>query len=170
MCRIPWKLIRTRSSSFFILHSPTSTGLNIEADSKTRIFFAREDLSDSRHPSGQHQTTYSETSTNEYRVKQMCRLRITGDFAREDLSDLHHISISIKLLILIEEYRIWFQTAGPRSRLQPHNETVKAGYIAIYERLLELALLITISIEKNSHFFSNLIVLPVYEKLVSTYR
>lgn len=96
--------------------------------------------------------------------------RITGDFAREDLSDLHHLSINIKLLILIEEYRIWFQTAGPRSRLQPHNETVKAGYIAIYERLLELALLITISIEKNSHFFSNLIVLPVYEKLVSSYR
>lgn len=31
-------------------------------------------------------------------------------------------------------------------------------------------LLITISIEKNSHFFSNLIVLPVYEKLVSSYR
>lgn len=96
--------------------------------------------------------------------------RITGDFAREDLSDLHHLSINIKLLILIEEYRIWFQTAGPRSRLQPHNETVKAGYIAIYERLLELVLLITISIEKNSHFFSNLIVLPVYEKLVSSYR
>lgn len=96
--------------------------------------------------------------------------RITGDFAREDLSDLHHLSINIKLLILIEEYRIWFQTAGPRSRLQPHNETVKAEYIAIYERLLELALLITISIEKNSHFFSNLIVLPVYEKLVSSYR
>lgn len=56
------------------------------------------------------------------------------------------------------------------SRRGPHNETVKAGYLAIYERLLELALLITISIENNSHFFSNLIVLPVYEKLVSTYR
>ena len=96
--------------------------------------------------------------------------RTAGDFATEDLSDLQHFSINIKLLSLIEEHRIWFQTAGPRSRLQPHNETVKAGYIAIYERLLELVLLITISIEKNSHFFSNLIVLLVYEKLVSTYR
>lgn len=95
--------------------------------------------------------------------------RITRDFSTEDLSDLH-LSINIKLLILIEEYRVWFQTAGPRSRHQPHNETVKAGYIAIYERVLELALLNTISIEKNSHFFSNLIVLPVYEKLVSTNR
>lgn len=39
--------------------------------------------------------------------------RRTRDLAREDVSDLNHLSISIKLFILIKEHRSWFQTAGP---------------------------------------------------------